>query len=81
MQINYDLQADAIYIRLRSGEVHDTLPAGKYVFVDVDEDGVPLGMEILCASRILAGQEMMRFTVHITQLANLPHSPLPAPPQ
>ena len=45
MQIDYDPQADAIYVRLRSGEVDDTLAVGKYIFVDVDQDGVPLGLE------------------------------------
>ena len=81
MQIDYDLQADAVYIRLCSGDVHDTLPAGKYVFVDVDESGVPLGTEILYASWVLAGQEITSFTVNIAQLADLPHAPLPASPQ
>ncbi len=39
MQINYDPQADAIYIQLLKGEVDDTLQAGKYIYVDVDRDG------------------------------------------
>ena len=34
MQIDYDPQADAIYVRLRSGEVDDTLSVGKYIYVD-----------------------------------------------
>ena len=29
MQIDYDPQADAIYVRLRLGEVDDTLTVGK----------------------------------------------------
>lgn len=29
MQIDYDPQANAIYIRLRAGEVDDTVEAGK----------------------------------------------------
>ena len=53
MQIDYDPQADAIYVRLRSGEVDDTLTVGKYIYVDVDQDGVPLGLEILFAGRVL----------------------------
>lgn len=53
MQIDYDPQSDAIYIRLRDGEISDTLEAGKFVFVDVEEDGVPLGLEILFADRLL----------------------------
>jgi len=38
MQIDYDPQADAIYVQLRSGEVDDTLTVGKSIFVDVDGD-------------------------------------------
>ncbi len=34
MQIDYDLEADAIHVQLRPGEVDDTLTVGKYIFVD-----------------------------------------------
>ena len=65
MQIDYDPQADAVYIRLRTGEVDDTLEAGKYVYVDVDENGVPLGLEILFAGRMLAKEDFTSVTVNI----------------
>lgn len=65
MRIDYDPQADAMYIRLRAGDVDDTLEAGKYVFVDVDSAGVPLGLEILFAGRTLAAEEMTSVTVNI----------------
>lgn len=71
MQIDYDPQADAIYIRLRAGEVDDTLTVGKYVFVDVDRDGVPLGLEIVLAGRILAGQDLTSFTINLNRVAQL----------
>ncbi|MBK7202320.1 MAG: DUF2283 domain-containing protein [Anaerolineae bacterium] len=71
MQIDYDPQADAIYIRLRAGEVDDTLTVGKYVFVDVDRDGVPLGLEIVFAGRILAGQDLTSFTINLNRVAQL----------
>ena len=51
MQIDYDLQADAVYIQLCSGDVDDTLAVGQYIYVDVDKEGVPLGLEILFAGR------------------------------
>jgi uncharacterized protein YuzE len=69
MQIDYDPQADAIYVRLRSGEVDDTLAVGKYIFVDVDQDGVPLGLEILFAGRVLTGQDLTSVTVNLTLVA------------
>ncbi len=71
MQIDYDPQADAIYIRLRKGEVDDTLEAGKYVYVDVDENGVPLGLEILFAGRMLAKEDMTSVTVNIGRMAQV----------
>ncbi|WP_423222859.1 DUF2283 domain-containing protein [Candidatus Amarolinea aalborgensis] len=69
MQIDYDPQADAIYVRLRAGEVDDTLTVGKYIYVDVDEDGVPLGLEILFAGRVLAGQDLTSVTVNLNRVA------------
>jgi len=68
MQIDYDPQADAIYIQLRKGEADDTLEAGKYVYVDVDENGVPLGLEILFAGRMLV-EDMASVTVNIGRVA------------
>ena len=69
MQIDYDPQADAIYVRLRSGEVDDTLTVGRYIYVDVDQDGVPLGLEILFAGRVLAGQDLTSVTVNLSRVA------------
>ena len=63
MRIDYDPQADAIYIRLREGDVDDTLEAGKYVFVDVDSAGVPLGLEILFAGRTLSTEDVTSVTL------------------
>jgi len=76
MEINYDPEADAIYIQLRLGEVDDTLQAGKYVFVDVDVNGVPLGLEILFASRILASEGSTSFTVNVGQISRLLSTPV-----
>lgn len=65
MQINYDPQADAIYINLRDGEVDDTQQVSQYIYVDVDDAGVPLGLEILFASRVLANQDVTTVTLNI----------------
>lgn len=65
MQIDYDPQADAIYIRLRDGEVDDTQQVSKYIYVDVDEAGVPIGLEILFASRVLVDQDVTTVTLNI----------------
>lgn len=53
MQIEFDPQADAIYIRFRDGEIDDTVKVNKYIYVDVDNEKSPLGLEILFASQVL----------------------------
>ena len=68
MQIDYDPQADAIYVRLRTGEVDDTVSVGKYIYVDLDQDGVPLGLEILFAGRLLEKQDFTSITVNLNRV-------------
>jgi uncharacterized protein YuzE len=67
-QINDDPQADALYIQFRPGEVGDTVETSKYVYVDVDQDGVPLGLEILFAGRLLAEEDITNITVNIGRM-------------
>jgi uncharacterized protein YuzE len=73
MQIDYDPQADAIYIRLRDGEVDDTQQVSKYIYVDVDKAGTPLGLEILFASRVLADQDVTTVTLNIGRTPQIAH--------
>ena len=74
MQIDYDPQADTIYIQLRPGEVDDTLEIGKYIYADVDKDGVPLGIEILFTRRVLDQVDLASITVNISQPTELARS-------
>ena len=69
MRIDYDPEADAMYIQLREGEIDDTLEAGKNVFVDVDAAGIPLGLELLFAGRALSADNMTSVTVNIVTSA------------
>ena len=64
MQIDYDPEEDAMYIRLREGDIDDTLQTNKYIFVDVDDEGVPLGIEILFAGRLLKKEDVTSVTVN-----------------
>ncbi len=65
MKIDYDPDANAVYIQLRSGEVDDTVESSKYIFVDVDAAGVPLGVEILFANQLLSGDDIASVTVNV----------------
>ncbi len=65
MNISYDPKADAIYIQLRDAAVDDTIEAGRYVFVDVDAEGVPIGVELLFAGRAWKASDAASLTVNI----------------
>ncbi|MCC7353034.1 MAG: DUF2283 domain-containing protein [Anaerolineae bacterium] len=71
MKIEYDPQADALYVELRQGEVRDTLEVGKNLFVDVDEKGEALGIEILYVSRRFAKEDLTSVTFNIGRPASL----------
>ncbi len=51
MRVEYDPQADAMYIRLREGEVADSDEIRDGVVLDFDAAGQILGIELLSASR------------------------------
>jgi uncharacterized protein YuzE len=53
IDMTYDPEADAAYIRVAAGKVAETAQAGPFVY-DMDERGRVLGIEILAASRTLA---------------------------
>jgi uncharacterized protein YuzE len=63
--ITYDPEADAVYIQLRSGAVDDTIEASPSVFVDVDDAGVPLGVELLFARRLMKTPDLSSITVNL----------------
>ena len=51
MKVEYDRQADAMYIRLAEGEVADSDEVRDGVIFDLDAAGRVLGIEILDVSR------------------------------
>jgi uncharacterized protein YuzE len=67
MQINYDLDANAIYIHFREGDIEETREVSKNIYVDVDKDGSPLGLEILYAKHTLAVEDVTSVTVNIAR--------------
>jgi len=69
MIIEYDPQADAIYIQLREGNIAETVKTNKYIYADVDQEGQPLGIEILFVSRHLALEDLGSVTFNILNAA------------
>ena len=58
MKIRYDPSMDALYIRLRDGEIDESDEVSRGVIMDYDEQGILMGIEILDASHVLGGKEM-----------------------
>ena len=50
MEIEYDKEADALYIEFKSGKVGKTEEVDKNTFIDYFPDGTVKGIEILAAS-------------------------------
>ena len=54
-RITYDKQADAVYIYLRDAKFAKNKVLSEFVIVDLDAKNIPIGVEILDASKILTG--------------------------
>jgi uncharacterized protein YuzE len=53
IDVTYDPEADAVYLRIARGTIDRTEEAGPFIY-DVDAEGRVLGIEILTASKTLA---------------------------
>jgi uncharacterized protein YuzE len=69
MKIEYDPQADALYIQLRKGKIAQTVETSHYIYADVDEEGQPLGLEILFVKRHLKPEDLTSITFNILSAA------------
>ena len=63
MRIEYDREADALYIHLRQVPVDDNIDIEEGVTVDLDAEKHIVGIEILDASRRLSTEELSRVSV------------------
>ena len=52
MQFRFDEEANALYIASRAGEVVRTIELTDMVYIDVDADGAPLGIEFVSADEL-----------------------------
>jgi len=71
MQISYDDQADAMYIRFREGKFVKNKEVAEGIILDLGKKGVLLGIEILEASLRCPARELnrfdIRFPLHLTK--------------
>ncbi|MDO8692303.1 MAG: DUF2283 domain-containing protein [Dehalococcoidia bacterium] len=63
MRIEYDPEADALYIHLREVSVGDTVDIEQGVTVDLDTDGHIIGVEILDASLRFSREELGKVSI------------------
>ena len=63
MKLEYDPQADAIYLRLKDVEIASTREVEDNLIVDLDAAGRMIGIELLFVSDYLAPEDIDSFTV------------------
>jgi uncharacterized protein YuzE len=63
MRIEYDSEADALYIRLREGKPVDNTDVDEGITVDLDAQKQPIGIEILDVSRRFPPETLSSVTV------------------
>ena len=63
MKIEYDPEADALYIQIRESGPHDNIDIEDGVTVDVDAEGHIVGVEMLDASKRLSPSDLANITI------------------
>ena len=63
MKIEYDKEADALYIQLREAEVDDNIDVEEGVTVDLDDKRHIVGIEILDVSKTLSLKDLLNVTI------------------
>ncbi len=63
MEIAYDKEADALYIKFRDGEFAKNKRIDDFTVIDLDESGNILGIELLDASRRIPVESLTEVNV------------------
>ena len=63
MKIEYDPEADALYIQIREAHPSDNIDIEDGVTVDVDEHGHIVGLEVLDATKRLSPSDLASITI------------------
>ena len=63
MKIEYDREADALYIQLREAHVDDNIDIEEGVTIDIDEKKHIIGIEILDVSKRLSLKDIVNITI------------------
>lgn len=60
MKINYDKVADAMYIQVKKGKIHQTVEVSDFVIHDLDAKGKIIGIELLNASEQFSPKDLKK---------------------
>jgi uncharacterized protein YuzE len=52
--VTYSTEADALYLTLRDGTAAETIEIEEMVYLDIDADGQPLGIEFVSGTDFLS---------------------------
>ena len=69
MEINYDKDADAMYIELRKGKFAKNKKVNEDIILDLDKQGKVLGIELLSVSKNLPNEALSE--IHVKNLVAL----------
>ena len=65
MDINFDQEADALYIQFQPGKAKETLKLRDGILIDIDKNGKLFGIEILDVSQRMPLQELGHLDIHL----------------
>ena len=63
MEINYDKEADAVYIEFQKGEFAKNMKIDDFTIIDLDKKGNILGIEILEVSKRIPIESLSEINV------------------
>jgi len=72
MRVEYDKEADALYIVLRNIPASDSRDLEEGVTVDLDDEGHIVGLEILDASERLGLEALLNISIENMPLEKIP---------
>jgi len=76
LKIEYDKEADALYIQLREASIEDNIDIEEGVTVDLDEKKHIVGIEILDASKKLSLKDLVNITIENLPVEKIDGAPI-----
>jgi uncharacterized protein YuzE len=76
LKIEYDKEADALYIQLREAYVDDNIDVEEGITVDLDEKRHVVGIEILDVSKKLSLRDIVNITIENLPVEKIETAPV-----